>query len=151
MQAQQTRKASFQQGPEAPVPTTRPSLALARERTPRAEARQPMVRSLEYSHYPRKSAQEGRLQGLSRDESPSGLCAVVDRPEPRGSLLQVGVHDFDGGFRLETLALVAWCRARPDGRYAMGLSFLANSPRGPRAARTQRDAPQAARRSQETI
>ena len=149
MQAQQTRKASFWQEPETPVVATPPTLVHGR--TPRAEARQPMVRSLEYSHYPRKTGQEGRLQGLSRDESPSGLCAVVDRPEPRGSLLQVGVHDFDGGFRLETLALVAWCQARPDGRYAMGLSFLANSPRGPRAARTQRDAPQAARRSQETI
>ena len=99
-----------------------------------------MVRSLEYSHYPRKAAQESRFQGLSRDESPTGLCAVVDQPEARGSLVQVGVHDFDGNFCLEALALVAWCRARPDGHYAMGLNFLANSVRGALAETIQGEA-----------
>jgi hypothetical protein len=107
---------------------------------PRAEERRRLVRSLEYSLYPRKAAQENRLTGLSRDESSTGLCAVVDRPEARGSLLQVGLHDLDGNYCLEALALVVWCRARQDGRYAMGLSFLANSIRTVHAARSQHSA-----------
>ncbi len=139
MRAQQAQKTSLQRelatrAPAAPANPLGPSF------TPRAEERRPVVRSLEYSHYPRKAAQQSRLKGLSRDESSTGLCAVVDRPEARGSLLQVGLHDLDGNFCLEALALVVWCRARQDGRYAMGLNFLANSARGDYAARGRRKA-----------
>lgn len=138
MRAQQARNAPSRR--ESATQVLETGDRLARSLTPRAEARRPVVRSLEYSHYPRKAAQESRFQGLSRDESPTGLCAVVDQPEARGSLVQVGVHDFDGNFCLEALALVAWCRARPDGHYAMGLNFLANSVRGALAETIQGEA-----------
>ena len=138
MRAQQARKAPSRR--ESATQARETGDPLARSLTARAEARRPVVRSLEYSHYPRKGAQESRFQGLSRDESSTGLCAVVDQPESRGSLLQVGVHDFDGDFCLEALALVAWCRARPDGRYAMGLNFLVNGARGAHPTRTQGEA-----------
>ena len=77
MRAQQARNAPSRR--ESATQVLETGDRLARSLTPRAEARRPVVRSLEYSHYPRKAAQESRFQGLSRDESPTGLCAVVGR------------------------------------------------------------------------
>jgi hypothetical protein len=90
----------------------------------RAEHRERVVRSLEYSHFPRNARQQERLVGLTRDESKSGLCAVVHQPEPTGSLLQIGLQTLDGEPSMRALALVVWCRPRGDGRYALGLSLI---------------------------
>lgn len=90
----------------------------------RAENRERVVRSLEYSHYPRNARQQERLVGLTRDESASGLCAIVHQPEPTGSLLQIGLQTLDGEPSMRALALVVWCRPRGDGRYALGLSLI---------------------------
>ena len=91
---------------------------------PRAEKRDCVVRSFEYSHYPRDARQQQRLIGLTRDESKSGLCVVVDQPEPSGSLLQIALQTLDGDPSMQALAVVAWCRPREDGRYALGLSLI---------------------------
>ena len=91
---------------------------------PRAEKRDCVVRSFEYSHYPRDARQQQRLTGLTRDESKSGLCVVVDQPEPSGSLLQIALQTLDGDPSMQALALVAWCRRRKDGRYALGLCLI---------------------------
>ena len=101
---------------------TRPPLRIAQ--APRAEKRDRVVRSFEYSHYPRNARQQQRLTGLTRDESKSGLCVVVDQPEPSGSLLQIALQTLDGDPSMQALALVAWCRPREDGRYALGLSLI---------------------------
>jgi hypothetical protein len=90
----------------------------------RAENRERVVRSFEYSHYPRKARQQERRVGLTRDESTSGLCAIVHQPEPTGALLQIGLQTLDGEPSMRALALVVWCRARGDGRYALGLSLI---------------------------
>jgi hypothetical protein len=102
--------------PDRAVPDAAPSN--------RAEPRERVVRSFEYSHYPRNARQQERLVGLTRDESTSGLCAVVHQPEPSGSLLQIGLQTLDGEPSMRALALVVWCRPRGDGRYALGLSLI---------------------------
>ena len=107
----------------APDPTGRPEGA----RSPRSEKRERVVRSLEYSRYPRRDRQQRRLPALTRDESASGLGVVMHQPEPEGALLQIGLQTLDGEIAREALALVIWCRPREDGRYAVGLSLLQGS------------------------
>jgi hypothetical protein len=94
---------------------------------PRAETRERVVRGFEYSHYPRNRRNQQRQCGLTRDESNSGLCAVIDQPEARGTLLQIALQTLDGEPSLEALALIVWCRPREDGRYDVGLSFIERS------------------------
>ncbi|MDE0886676.1 MAG: PilZ domain-containing protein [Myxococcota bacterium] len=117
-----TRRAHALHSEPAPAPAPAPESA-------RAERREQVVRSLEYSHYPRNSRNQQRLTGLTRDQSHSGLCVIVDQPEAKGTLLQVVLQTLDGESALEALALIVWCRARDDGRYAVGLSLVESSTR----------------------
>jgi len=96
---------------------------------PRSEKRERRVHSLEYSHYPRRARQQRRLVGLTRDESKSGLCVVVDQPEPEGSLLQIRLQPLSGETGLRALAKVVWCRSREDGRCSLGLCLVARGER----------------------
>lgn len=107
-------------------------------RSPRAEHRERVVRSFEYSHYPRDTRLQERRVGLTRDESTSGLCAVVHRPEAEGSLLQISLQNLDGEPSMRALALVVWCRHREDGRYLLGLSLIERTCRRAKAVPVRR-------------
>ena len=91
---------------------------------PRVEKREPVVRVVEYSRYPRAAREERRQVGFTRNQSRSGLCIVASEPEEEGTLLRVALRTVDGGATLDALAHVAWCEAREDGRYWIGLALL---------------------------
>ena len=129
MQSQRTRKVEHHPAPSAWARRTTAPLPAVTPGNARAEQREPVVRSLEYCHYPRRSRDQQRLSGLTRDQSNSGLCVIVDQPEARGTLLQVVLQTLDGESALEALAVTAWCRPRDDGRYALGLSLVESSAR----------------------
>ena len=124
--------------PESP---NEPPLRLETSHPPRAEDRACVVRSFEYSHYPRNARQQQRLTGLTRDESLSGLCVVVDQPEPSGSLLQIALQTLDGDPSMQALALVVWCQPREDGRHALGLSLIERTCRRQTPLRARRAPP----------
>jgi hypothetical protein len=98
--------------------------ALSDWRRPRTEKRQPVVRIVEYSRYPRTTRGDQRLVAFTRDESKSGLCITTKHSERKGTLLRVSVRNVDGRSSLEALAEVVWCGARGDGSFWIGLSLL---------------------------
>jgi len=91
---------------------------------PRMEKREPVVRIVEYSRYPRVARSERRNIGFTRNQSRSGMCIVASEPEVEGTLLRVALRTVDGGGALDALAHVAWCERREDGRYWIGLALL---------------------------
>jgi hypothetical protein len=91
---------------------------------PRLEKREPVVRIVEYSRYPRVARSERRQVGFTRNQSRSGMCIVASEPEAEGTLLRVALRTVDGGGTLDALAHVAWCERREDGRYWIGLALL---------------------------
>jgi len=91
---------------------------------PRSEKREPVVRIVEYSRYPRIERSERRMVGFTRNQSRSGLCVVASEAEAEGTLLRVALRTVDGGAALDALAHVAWCERREDGRYWIGLALL---------------------------
>lgn len=135
--------------PCAPAPWTNPpaSLGAASSQLPRSETRERRVHRLEYSHYPRRARQQRRLVGLTRDESKSGLCVVVDQSEPEGSLLQIRLHTLSGEIGRQALAKVVWCRSREDGRSCLGLCLVAHGERRGGDFREAADSPREAFRS----
>jgi len=91
---------------------------------PRLEKREPVVRIVEYSRYPRVARSERRQIGFTRNQSKSGMCIVASEPEVEGTLLRVALRTVDGGGALDALAHVAWCEKREDGRYWIGLALI---------------------------
>lgn len=89
----------------------------------RREAREAMVRLVEYCPFPRTSASEGWRRGSTRNLSPSGMCLGVDEVYPEGSLLRITLLGIDGRPTLATLARVAWSR-QEDGGPVAGLALL---------------------------
>jgi hypothetical protein len=96
---------------------------------PRVEKREPVVRIVEYSRYPRVERSQRRQIGFTRNQSRSGMCVVASEPEAEGTLLRVALRTVDGGGALDALAHVAWCERREDGRYWIGLALLERSGR----------------------
>jgi len=90
----------------------------------RVEERTQIVRIVEYTPYPRRTRNERRRVGFTRDSSPSGMCLAVENPEKSGALLRVVKTDVDGNAAPDTLARVAWCEPRGDGRFWLGLDVI---------------------------
>lgn len=90
----------------------------------RCEARDRVVRMVEFTPFPRVACDLERRVAFTRDESASGMCLGTDSPEPVGGLLRVIVRGVDGQPTLDCLARVMWCQRRPDGRYWMGLRLV---------------------------
>ena len=90
----------------------------------RSERRDQTVRIVEYTPYPRRTRNERRRVGFTRDASPSGMCLGVETPEKPGSLLRVIGTDVDGHAWSDDLARVAWCEPRSDGRFWLGLDVI---------------------------
>ena len=102
----------------------------------RREHREEGVRYVEYSPFPRVSADQRERSGFTRDLSPSGLCLRTKRAETPGSLLRVVVRDVDGRPTLESVARVAWTRPTRDGAWQLGLALLDRRPQA-KVRRTQ--------------
>jgi len=93
-------------------------------RTRRREERVTIVRSVEYTPFPRASAQQRGRVGFTRDVSPSGLCLRVETPERSGALLRVAVRGVDGQPARVAIARVVWSRATVDGAFWIGLQIV---------------------------
>jgi hypothetical protein len=93
----------------------------------RREAREDTVRIVEYSRYPRDSAEQRAQLGFTRDLSRTGMCVGVDRGEHVGALLKLCVRDVDGFSPEPTIARVVWTRAEWDGRFWLGLELLSDA------------------------
>ena len=87
----------------------------------RSEPRRDEVRIVEYTPFPRTSAEQGPRIGFTRDLSPSGLCIGSDRPEPVGTLPRVVLRGADGRSDRPCIDRVVWCEPTHDGRYWIGL------------------------------
>ena len=90
----------------------------------RREERTKLVRIVEYTPYPRRTRNERRRVGFTRDTSPSGMCLAVENQEKSGALLRLVQADVDGNAAPESLARVAWCEPRTDGRFWVGLNLI---------------------------
>lgn len=101
--------------------------AVAKPQNTRAEAREQVVRLVEYAPYPRSSAEQRTRIAFTRDISASGLCLGATSAEPVGSLLHLTVRCVDGKATLETLARVSWCAADADARFLLGLHLVGES------------------------
>jgi len=119
----------------------------------RTEIREPRVRRVEYTPFPRAGLGTRARVGFTRDLSASGMSLGVDEPLPVGSLLRVIVQQVDGRPDFDAVVRVAWCRedrfqapARPSKpgrpRAWMGLSVVAEVRRD--LARVTPEAPAAA-------
>jgi hypothetical protein len=93
-------------------------------RTPRREERVEVVRSVEYTPFPRVSSQQRGSVGFTRDVSPSGLCLRVEAPERPGALLRVAVRGVDGRPARVAIARVVWTAATVDGAFWLGLQIV---------------------------
>ena len=90
----------------------------------RIESRNQLVRIVEYTPYPRRTRNQRRRIGFTRNTSPSGMCLAVETPERRGALLRVVRTDVDGNASSDALARVAWCEPRGAGRFWLGLAVV---------------------------
>jgi hypothetical protein len=90
----------------------------------RREQRVDVVRSAEYTPFPRTSASQTPRRGFTRDVSPLGMCLEVDVPERIGTLLKIEVRGLDGRSIGATIGRVVWCSAARDGRSWIGLDLL---------------------------
>jgi hypothetical protein len=86
----------------------------------RSEPRRDEVQIVEYTPFPRTSAQGPRI-GFTRDLSGSGMCIGCDRPEPVGALLRVMLRADDGHSGRPCIDRVVWCQPAGDGRFWIGL------------------------------
>jgi hypothetical protein len=92
--------------------------------TRRREERVAVVRSVEYTPFPRVSAQQRGRVGFTRDVSPGGLCLRVEAPERSGALLRVSVRGVDGRPARVAIARVMWTAATVDGAFWVGLQIV---------------------------
>jgi len=108
-----------------------PSLAIDREDTEpapasgtRREARRDGLRQADYSPFPRMSLDAETSLALVLNESDAGLCLVVARNEPIGSLLRIGVRGLHGLLSRDVVARVVWSEESAADRYRLGLALL---------------------------
>ena len=104
----------------APVEPLRRELAAERR-----EVRQPLVRLLEYTPFPRERGSRQVGFGFTRDVSESGLCACVDSPVREGALIRVRLRDVTGRIEREAIARVAWSERPPNAHRRLGLQLQA--------------------------
>jgi hypothetical protein len=90
----------------------------------RAGKREPVVRIVEFSPYPRRLSSEHREIGFTCNESEGGLCLLAKETQPVGQPLRLSVREVDGRSRLEAIARVVWCNERAGDRVAMGLEMV---------------------------
>lgn len=93
----------------------------------RQETRSQLVRIVEYTPYPRRTRNERRRIGFTRNTSPSGMCLAVENREIPGALLRVVRTDVDGNASTDALARVAWCEPRGGSRYWLGLDVISDA------------------------
>ena len=86
--------------------------------------RQPVVRMVEYSPYPRRSATERLTVGFTANESRGGICMLTKEIHPVGQALRLAVREVDGRTRLEAIARVVWCNPEAGDRVALGIEFV---------------------------
>ena len=90
----------------------------------RREAREEIVRVVEYAPFPRQTPNQIPHLGFSRDISRSGMCLGTDFPEVVGSLLHITVRAGDGQPTRDSVERVVWCESERDGRFWLGLELL---------------------------
>ena len=90
----------------------------------RGAKREPVVRVVEFSPYPRRLSSEHREVGFTANESKGGLCVMARAPQPVGQPLRLSVREIDGRSRLEAIARVVWCNERAGDRVAFGLELV---------------------------
>lgn len=90
----------------------------------RAWKRHSVVRMVEYSPYPRRSATEHLATGFTANESRGGLCMLTREVQPIGQALRLAVREVDGRTRLEAIARVVWCNPEAGDRVALGIEFI---------------------------
>lgn len=93
----------------------------------RSEPRRDEVQIVEYTHFPRTSAEPGPRIGFTRDLSGSGMCIGSDQPEPVGALLRVVLRANDGHAGRPCIDRVVWCQPASDGRWWIGLERVASA------------------------
>lgn len=93
-------------------------------KTPPRSVRQEAMRQIDYAPFPRTNCKRGPQGGLSLNESETGLCIAISRPEPVGSLLRVMIRGVDGRKVRDVVTRVVWCDRSDDGRYRAGLALL---------------------------
>jgi len=101
-----------------------PTTPMAKASDTRREPRSQVARIVEYTPYPRRTRNQRRRVGFTRDASPSGMCISVERPEKPGTLLHVVGTDIDGRTSTNTLSRVVWCEMRDQGRFWLGLDVV---------------------------
>ena len=87
----------------------------------RSEPRSDEVQIVEYTPFPRTSAEPSPRIGFTRDVSPSGMCIGSDHEEPVGALLRVVRRAGDGRSQRPCIDRVVWCQPASDGRFWIGL------------------------------
>ena len=97
----------------------------------RREARESVVRLVEYRPFPRVASDVRWRTGVTRDLSAGGLCLRAEGPAPAGSLLHVVVRRVDGRPAFESVARVAWSERSADGARWVGLALVARRSREP--------------------
>ncbi|MDP6981414.1 MAG: PilZ domain-containing protein [Myxococcota bacterium] len=93
----------------------------------RREVRRERLRLLDYSEFPRVSAEGGAQLGLLVNESQSGLCFIANEAHEPGSLLRVSVRGLHGQDCRDVVARVVWCQETATGRCQLGLECLRDS------------------------
>lgn len=95
----------------------------------RREPRQPTVRQVEFSPFPRVAGDTQVRAGFTRDVSASGMVLDVEQALPTGALVRVVVRQVDGRPDFDAVARVAWSREPPRAagppRVWLGLALLA--------------------------
>ena len=90
----------------------------------RGSKREPVVRIVEFSPYPRRLSSERREVGFTANESRGGLCVLAKQAIPVGQPLRLSVREIDGRSRLEAIARVVWCNDRAGERVAFGVELV---------------------------
>jgi hypothetical protein len=96
---------------------------------PRSDKRERVVHAVEYSQYPRIDAGQRTHVGYTRDLSQGGLCFGAKTANRVGDLIRVTLRGVDGGVAYEGLGRVAWCEARENDEYWVGVAKLADTRR----------------------
>jgi len=90
----------------------------------RLENRECVVHLVEYSHYPRRLANEDRLTAYTQDRSENGLGLDLPNRVRPGELLRITLQDIDGHVDVDGLARVVWCKETAGGRARAGLAMV---------------------------
>ncbi len=101
----------------------------------RSEIRREGLRLLDYSEFPRVSADGGTQLGLLVNESERGMCFVANEAHEPGGLLRISVRGLHGQDCRDVVARVVWCQETATGRCQLGLETVRDSK--PRMARVR--------------